>query len=144
MISVPRLSAISAKVTCRAEFYDLDPMQIVWHGNYTKFMEQARCALMDRIGYNYDEMVQSGYAWPIVDLRIKYIKPVRWAEPIEVEATLIEFENRLKVDYRIRLAATGAVLTKAMTTQLAVEVATGELSFVCPDVFTKKVRSLLG
>jgi acyl-CoA thioester hydrolase len=134
---------ISACVICRAEFYDLDPMQIVWHGNYTKFMEQARSALMDRIGYNYEEMRQSDFAWPIVDLRIKYIKPVRWGEPIRVEATLIEYENRLKVDYKIHNVATGALLTKATTIQLAVRVSTEELSFVCPAVLTDKVRSLL-
>jgi acyl-CoA thioester hydrolase len=135
---------ISASVTCKPEFHDLDPMNIVWHGNYLRYMEHARSALMTRIGYNYPEMIQSGYAWPIVDLRIKYIKPARWAELIRVDATLIEYDNRLKIDYRIVNEASGALLTKATTIQLAVKAETGELSFVSPDELINKVRSLLG
>lgn len=134
---------ISASVTCSAEFYDLDPMQVVWHGNYMKFLEQARCALMDRIGYNYEDMRQSDFAWPIVDMRIKYIKPIRWHEPFRIDARLIEYENRLKVAYKIQSVATGALLTKATTIQLAVKASSGELSFVCPTVLTDKVRRLL-
>jgi acyl-CoA thioester hydrolase len=135
---------ISASVTCKPEFHDLDPMNIVWHGNYLRYMEHARSALMTRIGYNYPEMIQSGYAWPIVDLRIKYIKPARWAELIRVDATLIEYDNRLKIDYRIVNEASGALLTKATTIQLAVKAETGELSFVSPDELINKVRSVLG
>ena len=40
---------IAADVTIRVQFYDLDPMQVVWHGNYARFLEQARCALLERI-----------------------------------------------------------------------------------------------
>jgi acyl-CoA thioester hydrolase len=134
---------ISASVTCKPEFYDLDPMNIVWHGNYLRFLEQARSALMTHIGYNYEEMKQSGYAWPIVDLRIKYIKPTRWGDTIRVDATLVEYDNRLKIDYKIINEATGALITKATTIQLAVAASTGELSFVSPDELINKVRSLL-
>ena len=39
---------ISAEISTQAQFYDLDPMQIVWHGNYARYLEQARCALLDK------------------------------------------------------------------------------------------------
>ena len=42
-----------------AEFFDVDAMKIVWHGNYVKFMEVARCAMLDRLGYGYKEMVKA-------------------------------------------------------------------------------------
>ena len=32
----------------RVQFYDCDPMGVVWHGNYLRFMEQARFALIER------------------------------------------------------------------------------------------------
>src|ERR1700761_7909922 len=77
---------ISADVVIKAQFHDLDPMQVVWHGNYVRYLEQARCALLDRIGYNYPEMEASGFAWPVVDLRVKYVRPVRVAQEIVVGA----------------------------------------------------------
>jgi len=34
-----------AEVELTVEFFDVDSMQVVWHGNYLKYMERARCAL---------------------------------------------------------------------------------------------------
>jgi len=134
---------ISAEVVIKAQFYDLDPMQIVWHGNYVRFLEQARCALLDKIEYNYKEMLRSGYAWPVVDLRIKYVRPVRFGQEVRVTATMVEYENRIKIDYRVADLASGEVLTKAHTIQVAVDVANNELCFESPRALTDKVRRLL-
>lgn len=37
-------------------FFDVDAMHIVWHGNYVKYLETARCAFLSSIGYDYNEM----------------------------------------------------------------------------------------
>ena len=134
---------ISVDVMLKAQFYDLDPMQIVWHGNYARFLEQARCALLDKISFNYPEMSQSGYLWPIVDMRIKYVRSIRFAQEIVITATLADFENRLKIDYVIRDRDTSEVLTKASTVQVAVEADTGELCLESPEILQRKVRALL-
>jgi acyl-CoA thioesterase FadM len=39
---------LSAEIEGKAEFYDLDPMQVVWHGNYARFLEQARSIIIMR------------------------------------------------------------------------------------------------
>ena len=133
---------LSAQIDGKADFCDLDPMQVVWHGNYARFLEQARTALMERIGYSYNEMHQSGLAWPIVDLRIKYIRPIRLAQGFRVVAHLLEYENRLKIAYEIFDIATGECVTKAQTVQVAVTLE-GELVFQSPDVLIEKVRKFL-
>jgi acyl-CoA thioester hydrolase len=132
---------VSADVTIKVQFYDLDPMGVVWHGNYARFFEQARCALLDEIGYNYQEMKASGYLWPIVDLRIKYVRAVHYAHQITVTATLVEYENRLKIAYVIRDNQGHQVLTKAQSIQVAVQAATGELCLESPAVLIGHVRS---
>ena len=134
---------ISAEAIAKIQFYDVDAMQVVWHGNYARFLELARCALLEKIGYSYPEMARSGYFWPIVDMRIKYVRPVRMAQKIRLTATLLEYENRLRIDYRIVDAASGELLSKAWTTQLAVAISTGELEFNCPNELVDKVRMLL-
>jgi acyl-CoA thioester hydrolase len=133
---------LCVQIECKPGFGDLDPMQIVWHGNYVRFLEQARETLMDKIGYSYNEMHQSGLAWPIVDLRIKYIRPIRLAQGFRVVAHLLEYENRLKIDYEIYDIATGDCVTRAQTVQLAVTLE-GELVFQSPDELIEKVRKLL-
>src|SRR5437667_1640166 len=88
---------ISAEIVVQAQFYDLDPMQVVWHGHYVRFLELARSALLDKLDYNYPQMLASGFLWPVVDLRIRYVRPIRFAQQVTVTATLIEFENRLRI-----------------------------------------------
>ena len=134
---------IAADVVIQAQFYDLDPMQVVWHGNYVRFLEHGRCALMEKIGYSYREMAASGYMWPIVDLQLKFVKSITLAQQIRITATLVEYENRIKIAYRITDAGGGDLLSKAQTTQLAVRIATGEMTFNSPAELLDKVRTLL-
>jgi acyl-CoA thioester hydrolase len=134
---------ISAQVVLTAQFGELDPMQVVWHGNYIRYFEHARAALMDKIDYNFPGLDASGYLWPIVDMRVKYIRPVRFRQTIQVEATLVEYENRIRVDYVCRDKASGEILTKAHTIQVAVHAETGEMSFESPPALIAKVRASL-
>lgn len=123
-------------------FHDLDPMGIVWHGNYFKYFEIARCALLQRFDYDYEQMRDSGYAWPVVDLRAKYIRPLKYGQALQVEARLTEWENRLRVDYVIRDRATNLVHTKAHTLQVAVDLGTGELQLVTPAAFRQRIGAV--
>ena len=135
---------ISAEVTITVPFYDLDPMQVVWHGNYVRYLEEARCALLDRLGYSYPQMEESGYLWPVVDLRLKYVRPARFGQKIRVIATLVEYENRLRLAYRILDDQTGEILTKAETIQLAVVAASRELCLETPAALRDRVQKVLG
>lgn len=134
---------ISASVTLKAQFYDLDPMRVVWHGNYVRYLEQSRCALLDKIAFNYEEMSRTHYIWPIVDLRVKYIRPIRFGQEIVATATLSEYENRIKIDYVLADSASGEVLTKAQTIQVAVDTRTNEVCFESPRELLEKVRQWL-
>jgi acyl-CoA thioester hydrolase len=134
---------ISTEVTLRTQFYDLDPMNVVWHGNYVRYLEQARAALLSHIGYGYEEMVASGYAWPVVDLSIKYVRPLKLSQEFVLSATLTEYENRIVVAYRGFDPKSRDIITKARTVQLAVSIETGELSFVSPPQLIACVRSRL-
>ena len=93
-------------------FHDLDPMDIVWHGHYVKYLELARNALMARFDYDYPQMRESGYAWPIVDMRLKYVDMLPYGRRVIVRAEVVEWENRIKVDYVIRDAVTDKVIHK--------------------------------
>ena len=133
---------LSFELALRPEFYDVDPMEIVWHGNYVRFLEAARTALMEKFGYGYVQMRESGYGWPIVDMRLKYVAPATFAQPLIVRAEIVEWENRLRIDYVIRDAASGQKLTTAYTIQVAVDLATREMRFVCPPVLWERLGVL--
>jgi acyl-CoA thioester hydrolase len=135
----PEDPRLAHEIEITPAFHDLDPMEIVWHGNYVRYLEVVRCALLDQIGYNYQEMKESGYAWPIIDLQLRYAGPASFGQKLKVRASIVEWENRLKIDYLITDAASGRRLTRASTTQVAVDIATREMCFVSPPVLLRKL-----
>src|SRR5262249_969783 len=72
------MKTLEAEVEIEVDFYDVDAMEVTWHGHYVKYFERARCALLRKIGYDYPEMRDSGYAWPIVDCRLRYVGATRY------------------------------------------------------------------
>lgn len=133
--------SLSAEVEIEIPFPDGDPMGVTWHGNYFRYFEVARCTLLDKIGYGYVEMVNSGYSWPIVDTRVKFVRPTVFQQRILVVATLEEYENRLKISYVITDMDTGERVTKGYTIQVAVENGSSELCFVSPPVLIEKIHA---
>lgn len=131
--------SLSATVEIRVPFQDADPAGVAWHGNYFRYFDTARCALLDRINYNYRQMAESGYLWPIVDTRVKYIRAVGYDHLIRVHAKLIEWEYRLKIEYKV-YDEEGRCVTKGYTIQVAVEEATGELCIGTPATLTEKLQ----
>ncbi|WP_417510696.1 acyl-CoA thioesterase [Methylophaga sp.] len=130
---------IQVETIIEVPFHDVDVMRVAWHGHYVKYFEIARCALLDKIEYNYPEMEQSGYAWPVIDLRIRYAHPLRFQQKVKVIATLVEWENRLKINYQIDDLVTGQRLTKGYTVQVAVDMSNNEMLFVSPAILFEKM-----
>jgi acyl-CoA thioester hydrolase len=124
-------------------FHDVDMMEVVWHGHYAKYFEIARCALLEKIDYNYPQMRDSGYAWPVIDLNMRYIKPSVFGQVITVQATIVEWENRLKINYLIADKLTGSRLTKGHSTQVAIDIQTKEMCFESPRVLLEKLGVLV-
>lgn len=134
-----KIESLSIEIDLSLAFHDCDPMQVVWHGNYFKYFEIARCALLQRHDYDYPQMRDSGYLFPVVDARVKYIRPLHYAQALKLCAWISEWENRLRIDYEIRDAVSGVRLTRAHTIQVAVDAVSGELLFVCPPILWQRL-----
>lgn len=134
---------ISASVDILVEFFDVDALKVVWHGNYPRYLEIARNALLEKIGYGYPAMEADGYLWPVVDMHIRYVQPARLGQKLRVTATLKEWENRLVMEFLIADASAGTKLTKAESVQVAVLAKNGELQFELPESLQSRVRKAL-
>ena len=117
----------------RVQFYDCDPMGVVWHGHYLKFMEEARHGLLFEIGYDYDMIREEDfYDLPVIEINfIKYIRPLRAGDAYDVILLIRECGVRLVFDYVIGKGDT--VCVKARTTQCAVNRKTGAMEFQMPE-----------
>ncbi|PVZ84305.1 4-hydroxybenzoyl-CoA thioesterase [Serratia sp. S1B] len=136
MLNDPRFTA---EVELTVPFHDVDMMAVVWHGNYFRYFEIAREALLNQFNYGYRQMKASGYLWPVVDTRVKYRNILTFEQRIRVCARLKEYENRLRIDYQIFDAASGKCTTTGYTIQVAVEEKSGEMCFVCPAILFERM-----
>lgn len=131
-----------AKVSVRLKvpFHDLDPMGIVWHGNYLKYFEIARDALFERRGFDiYKYCVANDYVLPIIRITVKHVHPLRLADEFTCEAVLVEARNKLVVDYEIRLCEKDKLVAKARTEQAAVTVKDEKLELRIPEEIAKEI-----
>ena len=131
---------LKAEVEIQVPFHDVDGMHVVWHGHYYKYFEVARTKLLQSIDYDVHEMKASGYSWPIVETNCKYVRPILYDQLIQVSAKIQEYENRLKIIYRISDAKTGEKLATGHTTQVAVDMKNNEMCFVSPKILLEKVE----
>ncbi|MDR2626327.1 MAG: acyl-CoA thioesterase [Zoogloeaceae bacterium] len=126
-------------IKLRIPFHDLDPLEICWHGHYVRYFELARVALLQSLNYDYPQMRESGYAWPVIELFIRYAQPLHYQQEIEVKAFLTEWENRLRIDYLIFDCATGKRLTRGHTLQVAVDMRIREMCLESPAILLEKL-----
>ena len=135
---------IFAETEITIEFFDIDPLRIVWHGNYFNYFETGRRALLDKIDYSYNEMEKSGYLFPVIEISAKYLDSLHFNDRAVVKAVLLEYENRLKIQYEIRNKKTGLITTKGISAQMAFDIKANESCFACPQILLDKVEALIG
>lgn len=136
-------SKLRTELDIEVPFYDVDSYRIVWHGSYVKYFEMARCQLLEKIHFTYDDMEATGVFYPVIDLQIKYIQPLRFKQKFTISATIVEWEHRLKIKYLITDKKTGERITKGHTVQAAVEMPEQKMLLVSPDSLVKKIEAAL-
>lgn len=127
----------SFAIDLKVPFYDLDPMMIVWHGNYLKYFDRARFALFDAAGIDlYQYMVKEKYVFPITRTSTKHILPLRPNNDFTCKATVTEAHYKIAMDFEIR-SADGRVYTRGSSEQVAVKLPDMELDFEIPPAIQK-------
>lgn len=128
-----------AETFITVQFYDLDPMNVVWHGNYIKYLETARCDLLAKIGYDYNDMREDGIAYPVATMDLKFIKSCTFNQKLRVVSSVEEIEPSLIIKYMINDAETGEKLFKAKTMQICVDVDTKKSVYSAPERLKEKL-----
>lgn len=123
----------------RVEFYDVDSMNVVWHGNYVKFLEAARCAFLRDLGYDYNDFARQNYALPIIKMEFKFIAPAFFGDELDIKVRLKEYLTTLKFEYEIR-DKNKNLITKAATAQACVDMQTRTTMFELPSGFYKAIK----
>jgi acyl-CoA thioester hydrolase len=97
-------------------FEDTDAYGIVYYANYLKFMERARSDMIRAVGIDQAAEIQdSGSAYAVVEVAIKYRRPARLGQDLLV-VSRVEQVRASSVDIQQRVMRGTEVLTDAMVT----------------------------
>lgn len=131
----------SFEIKMKVAFHDLDPMQIVWHGNYLKYFDVARFGLFNQAGIDlYDVMLTQKFVFPVTRSSIKHIAPLKPFDEFICRATVTDATYKIAMDFDIRLAGNGQICTRGNSEQLAVRYPEMEMEFEIPT----DIRRALG
>ena len=115
---------------------------MAWHGNYFRYYDAARTALLAKLRFGYREMAAGEQLWPIVDTRVRYRRALAYGAAANVSAQLVEWEYRIVIYYEIT-APDGRSANEAYTVQVPVSVPQDALIVGTPAVLRKRVREIL-
>ena len=131
----------SHEVQLKVPFHDLDPMQMVWHGNYLKYFDRARTALFDNAGIDlFGYFKKARILFPITKTSTKYIAPLQYRDIFTCRATVTEAQYKIVVEFQVRLTENHKLCARGRSEQVAVKHPEMEIMFEIPE----EIRRALG
>lgn len=104
----------SSHYRLRVRFCETDLMAVVHHANYLTYCEAARVNWLHKRGVSYTEWERMGIHLPVVDARLRYRKPARFEDVLDIRTTVVEL-SRASVRFAYRIARGDEVLCEAET-----------------------------
>ncbi len=128
---------LKADVQINVRFSEVDALRVVWHGNYLKYLEDGREAFGKKHGLGYLDVFEQGFYTPIVEIKIKYKKVIRYNDTVFVETRFINTEAaKIVFHYTVFCEKTQDVIATAESVQVFTTLA-GELLLTNPPFYTE-------
>lgn len=100
-------------------FSEVDIMNVVWHGSYPLYLEDAREAFGAKYGLSYQKYIELDIFAPIVELDIKYKRPLMYGMKPTVRITYVPTESaKIVFDYEIYDPKDGTIFVTARSVQV--------------------------
>ena len=122
-------------------FHEVDSMQVVWHGHYVAYVEEARRALGRRYGVDYTTFFAHNTPAPVAQIHLDYLAPAKLADTLTVTARLFKSEAaKLEFEYEIRRQSDQRLLAFTTSLQVFTDLA-GELILTMPPFMVDRYRA---
>ena len=120
----------------KAQPHHTDYGGVVWHGTYLTWMEEARVEYLHSIGIEFADLVRLGCDLPVVELSIRYHRPIRLGMSAIVKTRLLDSQGvRINWDYRIESSARNEVYLTGKVTLVGVDREKGKIMRQLPPTF---------
>jgi acyl-CoA thioester hydrolase len=118
----------------KVRFDELDPLNIMWHGNYASFFEEGRIAMGDKYGFGYRTFIKYGVMIPLKKFHVDYALPLEFPKEYTIE-TLLYWSEAARLDFEYRIYDCGNKLaTMGYSVHMMIDLKKGIL-VVKPDFY---------
>ncbi|MBV9386151.1 MAG: acyl-CoA thioesterase [Chroococcidiopsidaceae cyanobacterium CP_BM_ER_R8_30] len=143
----PNLPQVSSErwfeYTVRAQPHHTDYAGNIWHGSYLTWMEEARIECLRSIGIEFADLVALGCDLPVVELAVRYHRPLRMGTAAVVKTRLLEMNGvRINWNYEIKSPDGQELYAKAQVTLVAVERPKGKIMRQLPPLLKQALAEL--
>ena len=107
-------------------YRECDMMKVVNNAVYAHWLEDARVDALRQLGLEYRELENGGFAGPVLDVELKYLRPARMDDEIAITVSFDKYTGaRLMLSYEVVNAVTGQLLCVAKSSHCFISMKTG-------------------
>ncbi|OGI03540.1 MAG: hypothetical protein A2104_04070 [Candidatus Melainabacteria bacterium GWF2_32_7] len=122
---------------------DTDCYNVVWHGAYAKWLEAGRIEFSEKIGIKFQELENMNIHMPVVELNIRYKRPAKLFDELEIKTTLQELKKTSATfEHVIKNINSGMVILTATSTIVTTDT-NGKLFRTMPEYLYEKYENIL-
>lgn len=127
----------------RINYYETDKMGIVHHSNYIRFLEEARCSMLDEMGIPYSYLEEQKIMIPVLGVNCSFKQHVTFDDIIIIEPYIKDFNGvRLTVGYNVTNKKNGNVVLTGETKHCFTDTSLRpiRLQKTFPDIYDKFIK----
>ena len=118
-------------------FSEVDSMNVVWHGSYSLYFEDAREAFGAEYGLDYMNYVEHGYYAPIVEMTFQFKQPLKYGMRPRIDIIYRPTEAaKIVFDYEIHDSVSDELMATGRTVQVFMDL-NYQLVWYNPDFFVE-------
>ena len=130
------------KVKLEIPFHDVDPLNVVWHGHYYKYLEIARTELMRSRSLDGSDFIELGIGLVVIESQCRYVSPLRYGDHVQVAAWFRDLKFRIMVGYEI-INLTSNIRAARAHTSLVTTTPDGTMYHRTPDSVLERLAPQL-
>lgn len=97
-------------------YYETDKMGVVHHSNYIRYLEEARCFWLNKVGMPFELLEENGITIPVLGVNCIYKFHVTFADIIVIRVFVKEYTGvRMTVGYEVTDKKSGKTVILAET-----------------------------
>lgn len=83
-------------------YYETDKMGIVHHSNYIRWFEESRIYFLEKAGFHYEKMEETGVMIPVLSAACEYKNAVKFGETVLIAPKIEEFNGfKFRITYKV-------------------------------------------